>query len=376
MIEAKDNFKYTLERLNPAQKKLYKKELERVKEKGTEHLTDRDIAEYINGWYGEDVVTPYDISGKQAFDFGFKVIALEGVQKENEFWELGENYAKGGLLMYDEIDRIDDVSGIHNRYVVLSDGRMKFTPITKDSEILEIMKKANIPSDKKEEVSKYLNFEEISSVDEEGNTYAKGGELKSIMSKKDIGVVIPKTYQIGDKEFGNTYKVERVNTKKYSANDENRHYNFRIWEYDKSLDLFDEIKSPSGKLKALERIEMSEDYAKGGVIIVSDEDGGEERVKGRIKVKIVDNLDEHRGYKEGEVLNVEEIDGDDYMITKEGAYLSYAEVDFADKESQDVYSNIMNKRYDYAKGGEVKKKGNEMLIGGLAGVLLGIFFNK
>tara|TARA_R110001592_G_scaffold145993_1_gene369909 strand:- start:5447 stop:6931 length:1485 start_codon:yes stop_codon:yes gene_type:complete len=94
--------------------------------------------------------------------------------------------------------------------------------------------------------------------------YAKGGELKSIMSKKDIGVVIPKTYQIGDKEFGNTYKVERVNTKKYSDNDKNRHYNFRIWEYDKSLDLFDEIKSPSGKLKALERIEMSKDYAKGG----------------------------------------------------------------------------------------------------------------
>jgi len=112
MIEAKDNFKYTLERLNPAQKKLYKKELERVKEKGTEHLTDRDIAEYINGWYGEDVVTPYDISGKQAFDFGFKVIALEGVQKENEFWELGENYAKGGMtneekwhLLYDFLDQ-------------------------------------------------------------------------------------------------------------------------------------------------------------------------------------------------------------------------------------------------------------------------------
>lgn len=86
------------------------------------------------------------------------------------------------------------------------------------------------------------------------------------MSKKDIGVVIPKTYQIGDKEFGNTYKVERVNTKKYSDNDKNRHYNFRIWEYDKSLDLFDEIKSPSGKLKALERIEMSKDYAKGGSV--------------------------------------------------------------------------------------------------------------
>jgi hypothetical protein len=31
---------------------------------------------------------------------------------------------------------------------------------------------------------------------------------------------------------------------------------------------------------------------------------------------------------------------------------------------------------NYAKGGEVKKKGNEMIIGGLAGILLGIFLNK
>ena len=33
-------------------------------------------------------------------------------------------------------------------------------------------------------------------------------------------------------------------------------------------------------------------------------------------------------------------------------------------------------RFQFAKGGEVKKKGNEMLIGGLAGILLGIFLNK
>ena len=33
-------------------------------------------------------------------------------------------------------------------------------------------------------------------------------------------------------------------------------------------------------------------------------------------------------------------------------------------------------KVNFAKGGEVKKKGNEMLIGGLAGILLGIFLNK
>jgi len=96
---------------------------------------------------------------------------------------------------------------------------------------------------------------------------AKGGKLNSIMTKKDIGLVIPKTYQIGDEEFGHTYKVEAVNNKKYRDDDDNRHYNFRIWEFDKDLNLFDELKHPSAKIKALERIERSKDnYAKGGSV--------------------------------------------------------------------------------------------------------------
>jgi len=47
----------------------------------------------------------------------------------------------------------------------------------------------------------------------------------------------------------------------------------------------------------------------------------------------------------------------------------------------DLSEYEMSDRYDlytpsYAKGGEVKKKGNEMIMGGLAGILLGIFLNK
>jgi hypothetical protein len=30
----------------------------------------------------------------------------------------------------------------------------------------------------------------------------------------------------------------------------------------------------------------------------------------------------------------------------------------------------------FEKGGKVEKKGNEIIIGGLAGILLGVFFNK
>ena len=44
---------------------------------------------------------------------------------------------------------------------------------------------------------------------------------------------------------------------------------------------------------------------------------------------------------------------------------------FIDYVPQDVIEVL-----PFAKGGEVKKKGNEMIMGGLAGVILGIFLNK
>ena len=43
---------------------------------------------------------------------------------------------------------------------------------------------------------------------------------------------------------------------------------------------------------------------------------------------------------------------------------------------EDPQYDSSGKQILYAKGGEVKKKGNEMLIGGLAGVLIGIFLGK
>ena len=71
---------------------------------------------------------------------------------------------------------------------------------------------------------------------------------------------------------------------------------------------------------------------------------------GKIRVKIVENLDEHVGYKEGTILEVEEIEEDGYMVTKEGYYLSEAEVNFADGDSISNYYKEINKRY--AKGGK------------------------
>ena len=66
--------------------------------------------------------------------------------------------------------------------------------------------------------------------------------------------------------------------------------------------------------------------------------------KNKIRVEIVDNLEEHPGYKEGTILEIREIDEDDYMITKEGDYLSEGEIDFADKGSASNYYKIMKEK--------------------------------
>ena len=49
----------------------------------------------------------------------------------------------------------------------------------------------------------------------------------------------------------------------------------------------------------------------------------------------------------------------------------------SEEKGEEVITNSKGEIRKYAKGGEVKKKeNNEMIIGGLAGVLLGIFLNK
>lgn len=97
MVEAKQQFGYSLERLSHKQKKVYEERLHRIKnDERFEALTDKDMADYVNGWYGEDVVNPMDFTGKQSFDFGIKVLALYEAQKQPEFWEEELMVAKKG----------------------------------------------------------------------------------------------------------------------------------------------------------------------------------------------------------------------------------------------------------------------------------------
>jgi len=88
MIEVKEQFGYSLDKLSGSQKKIYEEELKRIKyDERFESLTDQDMADYVNGWYGEDIVSNMDFTGKQTFDFGIKVMALYSAQKEPAFWE-------------------------------------------------------------------------------------------------------------------------------------------------------------------------------------------------------------------------------------------------------------------------------------------------
>jgi len=98
MIEAKKQLSYSLEKLSPRQKKVYEKKLNRIKnDERFESLTDKDMADYVNGWYGEDIVSNMDFTGKQSFDFGIKVLALYESQKMPEFWEEELMVAEKGI---------------------------------------------------------------------------------------------------------------------------------------------------------------------------------------------------------------------------------------------------------------------------------------
>ena len=64
--------------------------------------------------------------------------------------------------------------------------------------------------------------------------------------------------------------------------------------------------------------------------------------QGGIKLKIVENLDEHIGYQEGNTLEVIDIDDEGYMITKEGYCLSEGEVEFHDHNSANEFYRNTN----------------------------------
>jgi hypothetical protein len=62
-----------------------------------------------------------------------------------------------------------------------------------------------------------------------------------------------------------------------------------------------------------------------------------------IKIKIIDNFDEHEGYVEGTILNVLSISDDEYMVTDGGWYVSNCECEFVSGENE-FYEIIFNNK--------------------------------
>tara|TARA_R110002096_G_scaffold362661_2_gene555847 strand:+ start:4146 stop:6992 length:2847 start_codon:yes stop_codon:yes gene_type:complete len=105
MISVKDTLDEAVRKLTPNQKKIYNRHLERTKKLG-DSFTDKNLADYVNGWYGEDVVDSMDFSGVKSFNLGYKVVALDSSQKEDDFWEFDDDYAKGGKIKV--VEKSDD----------------------------------------------------------------------------------------------------------------------------------------------------------------------------------------------------------------------------------------------------------------------------
>jgi len=276
---------------------------------GTQYLTTANkmlFGKYVHDEYsGKTYNPPYGHKTDKPLwylkDKGIKLIDNEmDVSRKKDLFE------KGGKISYDDVkERVLDnygysVQDFHKGMMSRQEAR-------------QIMRETN---------ELYLKLSKPKREDLGMLKYAKGGDTKN---------------RFGELSFDDIDKVFGVDLFVLSED-----------EVDTELE---SLTKDWKEMEEEERQDILEErgYEKGGEIIVSDDDGEVERVKGSIRVIIADNFDDHKGYKEGEVLDIEEIDADDYMITNEGYYLSEAEVDFDDKESQDVYFKIMNSRY--AKGG-------------------------
>jgi hypothetical protein len=102
MIEVKQQLGYSLDKLSSKQKKVYEERLNKIKnDERFDALTDKDMADYVNGWYGDDIVSKMDFSGTQSFNLGMKVLALYEAQKDPEFWEEELMVAKKGIKTTD-----------------------------------------------------------------------------------------------------------------------------------------------------------------------------------------------------------------------------------------------------------------------------------
>ena len=204
------------------------------------------------------------------------------------------------------------------------------------------------------------------------DNYAEGGEIEDMSYEELMDVVFEENSSNQNEKLAK--EIAKIQGFKYDAV-EYADFHLVVRDYlDKSTNKNDD-ESREVLLQAFENtgIEYDDDdeYAKGGYVWVEkdnimdvedfEEDGEVEF--GSYK-DMMESLDEWNEQLDTNYTTIKEFnDGEEYrriMTIKEF----------------EEYKKDWLKDEGYAKGGEVKKKGNEMLIGGLAGILLGIFLNK
>ena len=197
------------------------------------------------------------------------------------------------------------------------------------------------------------------------SSYAKGGKIK-VVEKPSGGMAFSKTFPQGE---GRAYQSAKNRIKDLG----DKFDKVMIDNKEISLKEFDSLE---GKFE-------NQSFAKGGEILSKEVFEWVEVYK-RNNQEYYDNLNEEVEYEE------EKIDLNNANDLPEVFFLEIREKleedGYSEEEIDNAIEEYFKKYYDedemfitkyYAKGGEVnKKENNEMLIGGLAGILLGIFLNK
>lgn len=268
-------------------------------------------------------------------------------------------------------------------------------------------------------------FDRESSMKEE--EFAKGGKTKEYITEEELDELQKSMSKQGYDKDGKPYGEDNLpfakggttmvrgkgNSKEWKeyqvASDNINHFNRQneFIEVDGESVANDVTKMPEYKIlnkkfkESLKKVKQK-GYEKGGMIkyyeTEEDRDDGESQVFFGMATNTEDMIGEaKRLYRREGYEAVEVIDSNDNSVivfdsdnpngesyAKGGKTMSKLEKLLDDKGvTKSEWSSMSNYermkltgKTNYAKGGKVEKKGNEMIIGGLAGLLLGIFLNK
>tara|TARA_R110001599_G_scaffold122244_3_gene293997 strand:+ start:4404 stop:6389 length:1986 start_codon:yes stop_codon:yes gene_type:complete len=312
---------------------------------------------------------------KPNWKFTLDAVDLGGVNAYNEkedkrmSWskKYDFSYAKGGVLSSDDKKSIDEFI---EEDISMSDNYDDMGLETPDYEeyATEITEQEIVDKSKKKDVLKYIKAT-LGKRDKYMDEYAKGGKLytKDELLKKFKGKFID-TYPNYDYTTKETkYEVRSVKSKIHENHEtpEEIVYGYAkggsVSEKDKKRYNIDEYSSHSSRISENEYMERTNDF-----------DELVEKITKRARDKKIPHIEIY--YKDSFIGSINDRDNYKFRIGR----------GFDNNPLKSKNSSINKQRYkdssitsSYAKGGKVEKKeNNEMIIGGLAGILLGIFLNK